>query len=209
MKRLGMKARRRDVARMVNAWDADGSGEIELPEFIEMMTSEIQTQIANEYERREAGAAGGGAAPHSFQMIAQGLRRKNLLDKVMTGDKAARMELQGLLDSKKAFALADGGSRYARRRSVFAGGVVSHASVSCFIAAQSEVVEKTLGSDVGGGVSSRLLSAEEREELRAVSVSREDMRAARGEAAARLRLADTAARRAESSLFTLWPKPRR
>lgn len=209
MKLLGMKARRRDVERMVNAWDADGSGEIELPEFIEMMTSEIQTQIANEHERREAGAAGGGAAPHSFQMIAQGLRRKNLLDKVMTGDKAARMELQGLLDSKKAFALADGGSRYVRRRSVFAGGVVSHASVSRYIAAQSEVVEKTLGSDVGGGVSSRLLSAEEREELRAVSVSREDMRAARGEAAARLRLADTAARRAESSLFTLWPKPRR
>ena len=197
MKLLSISARRCDVERMVNEWDADGSGEIELPEFIAMMTSEIQTQIASQEMERDRGGGqlAGGMQQHSFQMIAQGLRRKNMLDKVMAGDKAARRELQEQLEQKSAFSLADS-SRYARRRSVL-------------MAASSAAISRFLGTSDAKQESLALLGVEGDKaaegELRRHFVSKDDIRRARAEAAGRLRLASKAAKRAEMSLFTLRP----
>eukprot|EP01018_Ginkgo_biloba_P015986 Gb_28609 [translate_table: standard] len=94
---LGMHVKRSEVEKMLAEVDADGSGEVEYPEFVQIMTSKLETQ-SQEVDSDEKAKK----QPLPFQLLAQAYRRKKLIEAVMGGDKTTQQRLRAKAEKAEA-----------------------------------------------------------------------------------------------------------
>jgi hypothetical protein len=91
---LGYCVTRREVDALVGAVDKDGSGEIDLPEFIHVMTANLDTLLSGGTGSKAGAAAAGPGAPARvratalpFDIVATAYKRKKLMNALQQGTK--------------------------------------------------------------------------------------------------------------------------
>ncbi|KAJ7294565.1 hypothetical protein O6H91_01G172700 [Diphasiastrum complanatum] len=94
-----MHVKKSEVEKMLDEVDADGSGEVEYPEFVQIMTTKLESQS---HEVKTEVSATHKKQPLPFQLLAQAYRRKKLMEAVMGGDKAAQERLQARAEEAEA-----------------------------------------------------------------------------------------------------------
>ncbi|EFJ32174.1 hypothetical protein SELMODRAFT_407440 [Selaginella moellendorffii] len=99
---LGMHVKRSEVDRMLDEVDEDKSGEVEYPEFVQIMTTKLDSQSKEDLEEE----AKPKVQPLPFQLLAQAYRRKKMMEAVMGGDKAAQQRLRAKADEAESERLA-------------------------------------------------------------------------------------------------------
>lgn len=92
---LGMHMSKAEVKQVLDEVDRDGSGEVEYPEFLEIMTSTIQ-KLADRKEKGEQGAQ------ISFDLLATAYRRKRFMEGLLTGDRELQQQMADIADLKEA-----------------------------------------------------------------------------------------------------------
>ncbi|KAH7296669.1 hypothetical protein KP509_26G033400 [Ceratopteris richardii] len=96
-----MRVKKSEVEKMLAEVDADGSGEVEYPEFVQIMTSKLDAQVQEGDSDDKS-----SKQPLPFQLLAQAYRRKKLMEAVMGGDKAAQERLKAKAEEAEAERLA-------------------------------------------------------------------------------------------------------
>ncbi|XP_024542984.1 uncharacterized protein LOC9634884 isoform X1 [Selaginella moellendorffii] len=97
-----MHVKRSEVDRMLDEVDEDKSGEVEYPEFVQIMTTKLDSQSKEDLEEE----AKPKVQPLPFQLLAQAYRRKKMMEAVMGGDKAAQQRLRAKADEAESERLA-------------------------------------------------------------------------------------------------------
>ncbi|KAL2634804.1 hypothetical protein R1flu_006283 [Riccia fluitans] len=103
---LGIRTKRSEMEEMLAEVDADGSGEVEYAEFVQIMTTKMDARSQEQEPRNQPGKA----QPLPFPLLAQAYRRKKLMEAVMGGDKSTQERLQARaeeMESERVAAIAE------------------------------------------------------------------------------------------------------
>ncbi|BBN05841.1 hypothetical protein MPTK1_3g16360 [Marchantia polymorpha subsp. ruderalis] len=112
---LGLRTKRSEIEEMLAEVDADGSGEVEYAEFVQIMTTKMDSQSQ---EQEAKNAQPGKAQPLPFPLLAQAYRRKKLMEAVMGGDKGTQERLQARAEEMEAERIAAIAEAEAQKRQV-------------------------------------------------------------------------------------------
>eukprot|EP00249_Psilotum_nudum_P013065 c24133_g1_i2 orf=220-1269(+) len=94
---LGLRVRRSEVEKILSKVGSGGSGEVEYPEFVQIMTLKLDSQVQEATSEEKTNKQ---SLP--FQLLAQAYRRKKLMEAVMGGDKAAQERLRAKAEEAEA-----------------------------------------------------------------------------------------------------------
>lgn len=93
-KLLGLQVSQNEIKEMLDEVDRDGSGEVEYPEFLEIMTS----TLAKLAERKETENKASAQVP--FALMATAYRRKRLMEGLISGDKDITAQIAQMSDEQ-------------------------------------------------------------------------------------------------------------
>ncbi|KAG2496580.1 hypothetical protein HYH03_005402 [Edaphochlamys debaryana] len=97
-KLLGIRMKRSELAALLAEVDHDGSGEVEYPEFLEIMTVTLQRLSEEEDSEKNEGQV-------PFALMATAYRRKRLMEGIINGDKEVQAQIQQISDKANLEAL--------------------------------------------------------------------------------------------------------
>ncbi|KXZ55409.1 hypothetical protein GPECTOR_3g60 [Gonium pectorale] len=97
-KLLGIRMKRAELAALLAEVDHDGSGEVEYPEFLEIMTVTLQRLAEEEDTEKNEGQV-------PFALMATAYRRKRLMEGIINGDKEVQAQIQQISDKANLEAL--------------------------------------------------------------------------------------------------------
>ncbi|KAG2424197.1 hypothetical protein HXX76_014730 [Chlamydomonas incerta] len=97
-KLLGIRMKRAELSALLAEVDHDGSGEVEYPEFLEIMTVTLQRLSEEEGSEKNEGQV-------PFALMATAYRRKRLMEGIINGDKEVQAQIQQISDKANLEAL--------------------------------------------------------------------------------------------------------
>ncbi|OAE22191.1 hypothetical protein AXG93_3271s1340 [Marchantia polymorpha subsp. ruderalis] len=95
---LGLRTKRSEIEEMLAEVDADGSGEVEYAEFVQIMTTKMDSQSQ---EQEAKNAQPGKAQPLPFPLLAQAYRRKKVKKRPKTLSQVTRERIRRTARLKK------------------------------------------------------------------------------------------------------------
>ncbi|GLI60317.1 hypothetical protein VaNZ11_002433, partial [Volvox africanus] len=109
-KLLGIRMKRTELAQLLAEVDHDGSGEVEYPEFLEIMTVTLQRLAEEDDCDKNEGQEKCGPSEHKQGMVPFGLmatayRRKRLMEGIINGHKEVQAQIQQISDKANLEAL--------------------------------------------------------------------------------------------------------
>ncbi|GFR48180.1 hypothetical protein Agub_g10028, partial [Astrephomene gubernaculifera] len=123
---LGIRMKRAELAALLAEVDHDGSGEVEYPEFLEIMTVTLQRLAEEEDSEKNEGQV-------PFALMATAYRRKRLMEGIINGDKEVQAQIQQISDKANLEALqatkaAEVESQRAKAAGEYSGATAAHGS---------------------------------------------------------------------------------
>ncbi|GLC54002.1 hypothetical protein PLESTB_000813300 [Pleodorina starrii] len=97
-KLLGIRMKRAELAQLLAEVDHDGSGEVEYPEFLEIMTVTLQRLAEEDDSEKNEGQV-------PFGLMATAYRRKRLMEGIINGHKEVQAQIQQISDKANLEAL--------------------------------------------------------------------------------------------------------
>ncbi|GIL65673.1 hypothetical protein Vafri_19343 [Volvox africanus] len=97
-KLLGIRMKRTELAQLLAEVDHDGSGEVEYPEFLEIMTVTLQRLAEEDDSDKNEGQV-------PFGLMATAYRRKRLMEGIINGHKEVQAQIQQISDKANLEAL--------------------------------------------------------------------------------------------------------